>query len=137
MAYVSVSPEDWMLAMTLANSNGFPMESLIVPLTLMLWAESEKERINNRKVKVLFIGWFFTAFDSNFNNSQSLILLVFSRRGRNVFRRERREIIISLRALRLLRALCVKLIFDFFKTLRHHVDHLCSGSFRAILLFFL
>src|SRR5690554_100868 len=102
-----------MLAMTLANSNAFPMESLMVPRTLMLWAESEKESINKRKVKVLFIGWFFTAFNSNSNNSQSLILLDFHHRGGKVFRKERRAILLSLRVLRLLRALCVKLIFNF------------------------
>src|SRR5690554_5960580 len=63
--------------MTLANSNGLPMESLIVPLTLMLWAEREKESINKRKVKVLFMFECLTADDSNFNNSESIISLNF------------------------------------------------------------
>lgn len=44
-----------MLAITLANSKGLPMVSFMVPLTLMLWAERDIEKINKRKGRVLFI----------------------------------------------------------------------------------
>src|SRR5690554_2034541 len=135
MAYVSVSPEDWMLAMTLANSNGFPMESLIVPLTLMLWAESDREKINKKKVKVLFIFSILLFSTVILITLKFKSCIFFSRRGRKVFRRERREILLSLCALRLLRELCVKLIFEFFRTRSHVVHHYC-GNFPAFPGFF-
>ena len=54
MPYDSVSPEDLMLAITLANSKGLPMVSYIVPRTFMVWAERENDKRISR-IDVVFI----------------------------------------------------------------------------------